>query len=272
MRLIAHISDLHFGRLDPLVVEGLLTDLSAARPWLIVISGDLVQRAKRRHFRAARIFLDRLPAPYLIVPGNHDIPTYNVLLRLLDPFGNYRRFITTDLSPRLIEADIAVLGLTTPRQFILNFAHGRINHAQVEQVHEVFAPLPNSVFKVLVTHHPFLPPPDEPTKSLTGRAETVMPHLAASGVDLMLAGHYHLGYSGDIRSHHHQVERSVLVVQASTATSTRLREPANSYNLIRIDPPQVSVTIRSWTGDAFATTTTEIYTRTAKGWMRPDKA
>ena len=84
MKTLAHISDLHFGRTDPERVKGLEDELARARPDLVVVSGDLVQRARVSHFIAARAFLDRLPFPYLVIPGNHDIPVFNPLKRFLD--------------------------------------------------------------------------------------------------------------------------------------------------------------------------------------------
>ncbi|WP_042703261.1 metallophosphoesterase, partial [Azospirillum sp. B506] len=109
MKRLAHISDLHFGRIDQRVVDGLLADLRAQAPDLIIISGDFVQRAKARHFEEARVFLEKLPFPYMAVPGNHDIPVYNVFKRFTDPYGHYRRYISNDFSPLHIDDEIAVL-------------------------------------------------------------------------------------------------------------------------------------------------------------------
>lgn len=266
MKTLAHISDLHFGRIDQRVVDGLLSDLTLQRPDLIVISGDLVQRAKPRHFEAARAFLRELPFPYLVVPGNHDIPVYNLFRRFTDPFGHYRRYISADLSPFHIDSDIAVLGINTARPIIMDFSEGRLNKAQVQRVREVFCAVPDTVFKVLFTHHPFLPPPDSPGTRLVGRHKLALPALESCGVDLMLAGHLHKAYSGDIMSFHTQVARSILVAQASTATSTRLRNEANAYNLIAIDPPQVTFEVRSWEGAAFTAGLVSTWRKEGQRW------
>ena len=271
MKTLAHISDLHFGRIDAVVVEGLLRDLVLKQPDLIVISGDLVQRAKRRYFAEARAFLERLPFPYLVVPGNHDIPVYNILNRFIDPFRNYKRYISRDLSPFHVDAEIAVLGLNTARSVILDFSHGRINRAQVERVREVFKELPDGVFKVLFTHHPFLPPPDAPNTRLVHRHKLALPALEEAGVDMLLAGHLHKAYSGDLATFHTGVARSILVAQASTATSTRTRNEANAYNLIAIDAPQVSVEVRGWNGTEFIHAACSTYRRSGHRWVLQER-
>jgi 3',5'-cyclic AMP phosphodiesterase CpdA len=266
VKTLAHISDLHFGRIDQRVVEGLLADLTAKAPDMVVISGDLVQRAKPKHFKAARAFLDRLCSPYLVVPGNHDIPVYNLFQRFTDPFGNYKRYISQDFSPVYIDSEIAILGINTARSLIRDFSHGRMNTMQIQRVREVFSPLPETVFKVLFTHHPFLPPPDAPATKLVGRHKLALPALESCGVDLLLAGHLHRAYSGDIMTHHTQVARSILVAQASTATSTRLRNEANAYNFITIDQPRVTFEVRSWEGAAFTGGLVSTWVRQGHRW------
>ncbi|AWU93511.1 metallophosphoesterase family protein [Azospirillum ramasamyi] len=266
MKRLAHISDLHFGRIDPHVVEGLLADLTVQAPDLIVISGDFVQRAKVRHFEEARAFLEKLPFPYMAVPGNHDIPVYNVFKRFTDPFGNYRRYITSDFSPLHVDNEIAVLGINTTRPVIMDFSEGRMNKKQIARVREVFCGMPDTVFKVLFTHHPFLPPPDMPKTQLVGRHKLALPALESCGVDLLLAGHLHKAYSGDIMSFHTQIARSILVAQASTATSTRLRNETNAYNLITVDMPTVTFEVRSWEGAAFTGGLVSTYRKHGHRW------
>lgn len=270
MRTVAHISDLHFGRIDRLVVEGLVADLMRVAPDMVVISGDLVQRAKDSHFRQARAFLERLPFPVMVVPGNHDIPVYNVFLRFTNPLRLYRHYISRDLSPVHVDTEIAVLGLNTARSAILDFSEGRLNQIQIARIKEVFGALPPTVFKILFTHHPFLPPPDAPATRLVGRHRLVVPMLEACGVDLVLAGHLHRAYSGDMMTHHTQVARSILVAQASTATSTRRRNEANAYNRIVIGREDgahtVTLEVRSWDGAFFTPGPVSRYHRDGDRW------
>lgn len=266
MRTLAHISDLHFGRIDHKVVEGLLADLAITRPDLVVISGDLVQRAKRSQFEQARDFLARLPYPYMVVPGNHDIPVYNLFKRFTDPFRLYKHYISRDFSPVHVDDEIAVVGLNTARSVVFDFSHGRVNSEQIGRVRSVFSGVPETVFKVVFTHHPFLPPPDRPNTRLVGRARSALPALEACGVDLLLAGHLHRAYTGDIMSFHTQVARSILVAQASTATSTRLRNEANAYNFISVSMPTVRLEVRSWEGAAFSRGLVSTWERDGTRW------
>src|SRR5438270_804255 len=125
MRTLVHLSDLHFGRIDPAVVDALAVAVSTLRPHLVAISGDLTQRAREREYRAAREFLDRLPRPQIVVPGNHDVPLHNVVQRFFGPLTLYRRYISNDLEPFFIDDEIAVAGVNTARS--LTWKGGRIN-------------------------------------------------------------------------------------------------------------------------------------------------
>ena len=107
MRTVVHLSDLHFGRVDPGMIEPLVTTVKALQPDLVAISGDLTQRAREREFREARTFLARLPSPQIVVPGNHDLPLHNVFKRFVDPLRLYRRCITDNLEPFYADEEIA---------------------------------------------------------------------------------------------------------------------------------------------------------------------
>src|SRR3954464_6584162 len=132
MRTLVHLSDLHFGRVDAALLQPLQQLVTRLAPDVLVVSGDLTQRAKSEEFKAARAFLDTLPGPQIVVPGNHDIPLYNVASRFLAPLRKYTRYVTLDLTPEYVDEEIAVLGINTARS--LTFKDGRINREQVEQI------------------------------------------------------------------------------------------------------------------------------------------
>lgn len=249
MRTIAHISDLHFGREDNLVKEGLLKDLDCLNPHLIVISGDFTQRGRVSQYMKAGDFLKSLKHKYLAVPGNHDIPLFDIFTRFFFPLNRFRRFISKENSPYYIDEEMAVLSINTARS--LTWKNGRISIEQIKHIEEVFSKADNSLFKVLVTHHPFIPPPGNPGIRLVGRSKRAMNVIERTGIDLLLSGHLHLGYSGDIRTYYRKNKRSLISVQAGTAISKRRRNEANGYNLITFENDDLTIVVRSWKDGSF---------------------
>src|ERR1051325_9213684 len=118
MKKIFHFSDIHFGGAQaPNVAEAILAEIATIRPDVVVVSGDLTQRARTAQFREARAFLDRIEAPKVVVPGNHDVPLWNVVDRFFSPLEKYRRWITDDLNPIYKDDDLVVMGIDTTRSF-----------------------------------------------------------------------------------------------------------------------------------------------------------
>jgi len=265
MRLVAHISDLHFGMEDEQIIEGLLDDVAGFHPSVVVISGDLTQRARKKQFEAARAFIRKIPVPCLVVPGNHDIPLYDVVRRVLKPLSRYRHYITTDLNPVFQDDELMILGTNTARAAA--FKNGRISTAQIRILADKFCAAGSHLFKVLVTHHPFLPPLDNPYAVLVGRGALAVEALEPCGIDLLLAGHYHRDYLGDLQSHYITVKRSILVAQSGTTISKRTRGEKNSYDRIIIDLPDICFDRYAWDGRRFAKTMTTPYKKVNGAWQ-----
>jgi 3',5'-cyclic AMP phosphodiesterase CpdA len=268
MRTLAHLSDLHFGRIDEELLGPLRSTLYQLDPDLVIVSGDLTQRARARQFRAARAYLDALPHPQLVVPGNHDVPLYNVFRRFFNPLKNYRRYISEEEEPTFIDDEIAVVGVNTARS--LTIKGGRVNEEQVEHVRARLCSLPESIVKIVVTHHPFDVPLECDPDHVVGRAPIALRMLAACGADVLLAGHLHTTHTGESTERHSVEGYTGLVVQAGTATSTRERGEENSFNVLRVDRDRVRVEHHTWQSGpkVFAATQTESFTRAPAGWVR----
>jgi 3',5'-cyclic AMP phosphodiesterase CpdA len=268
MRTIVHLSDIHFGRVDETVVGPLIETVGQLAPDLVAVSGDLTQRARSHQFKAARAFLDALPQPQIVVPGNHDVPLHNVFTRFAQPLHKYRRYITEDLRPLHIDDEIAVLGVSTARSFTIK--GGRINQEQVDWMRDRLCTLDPEIVKIVVTHHPFDLPEGHDESSLVGRARMAMEGLADCGADVFLAGHLHVSHTTHSAIRYKIKGHSALVIQAGTATSERGRGEANSFNVIRIERPKISVERLEWLPErgVFAPAGTEDFRHTPDGWIR----
>lgn len=256
MARIAHLSDVHFGAHDPKLVDALAAWLVEHRPNLVVVSGDFTQRARVKQYRAACEWIDRIEQDGLAVlgvPGNHDVPLYDVVRRFMRPLNRYKRFIDDDLCPWFESDRLAVLGINTARSF--TFKDGRINREQMEHIRESFAGVPDEKTKILVTHHPLFAMPigeEGALSKVVGRHEDALRAVADAGVHILLAGHFHRTFTGSARM---MVENAgpALVVQAGTATSTRIRaDEAQSFNWLYVHANDlVDLQVVTWTGDRF---------------------
>lgn len=248
MRTLVHLSDLHFGRINYATVRPLAAFVNDARPDLVAVSGDLTQRARVEEFREAREFLDSLPFPQIVVPGNHDLALYNPVERFLRPMRTYHRYISENLEPVYADEELAVMGINTVR--LLTIQKGRINMRQVARIEEWLCPFREGTAKILITHHPFDLPEGGSTRRIVGRARKVMRRLAGCGADVFLSGHLHLGLIG-LSTVRYEIEGlSALIVQAGTATSTRRRGEVNSFNILRIQYPEIEVAQINWDSES----------------------
>lgn len=274
--MVGHISDIHFGRVDPRIAAALLADLKKQKIDLLVVSGDFTQRARVGQYRQAADFIDKIPTPRLVVPGNHDIPLWNMLRRFTSPLGRYKKFVSENLWPVFSDEEIFVLGINTARPFTPSlhgfWKDGEVSDWQLQKIRDLFLQAPNHTTKILVTHHPFIPSPETPVHDIVRNAGKALAVLESVGVDLMLAGHLHLGYLGDVRTHHEAVKRSMLSIQAGTAISTRLRSQPNAYNLIAIEPNRVRIEVRRFDGQQFVVFSIRQFDRVAEIWTESNRA
>lgn len=248
MLTILHISDLHFGPpYVPRVGEAVLEIAPKLNPHLIVVSGDLTQRAKPHQFAEAQQFLQRLPdVPRVVVPGNHDVPLYRLRERLFDPHVQYCKHISAELnhSQRCDGAVIVGLDSTAPRRSISN---GRIHAGQLEFCAEAFRDTPPGAARIVVAHHHFAPAPDYERDQVMPGSKRAINRFVELGVDVILGGHLHRAYIGnslDLYPGAHR-ETGIVIAQCGTTTSRRGRareREKNSFNLIRIGEQMLRIT------------------------------
>jgi 3',5'-cyclic AMP phosphodiesterase CpdA len=243
MSVLLQISDTHFGTERAPVVEALVAFATQQRPDVVVLSGDITQRASRAQFRVARAFVDRLPAPVLTIPGNHDVPLFNVPARLMHPYGHYREAFGDDLEPVHASADLLVACLNTTRWW--RHKNGEISADQVERVAARVASAAPGQLRVIVVHQPVAVPQAGEVHNLVRRHALAVHRWAEAGADLVLGGHIHLPYAMPLP----ELSRPLWVVQAGTAVSHRVRgEQPNSVNLLRWghDAPLGQCVIERW--------------------------
>ena len=270
MTKLIHLSDLHFGAHDDKLVAAVESRIDDEKPDLVVISGDFTQRARTDQFEQACAFLTRVRErghDVLAVPGNHDIPLYDVLRRFLSPLTRYRKYIDETLCPfhEIAGAGAAVLGVNTARS--ATFKDGKISHEQIAFIRETFERVDSSVPRVLVTHHPIfaLPTGDGMGKPIDNQGD-VLDMIGTLGVDILLAGHNHRASHQDSADF---VTKSTvaLVIQAGTATSTRVRGENQSFNIIELDGETVKVTLVGWKDVDFENGDPAHFTRKDGRWV-----
>jgi 3',5'-cyclic AMP phosphodiesterase CpdA len=269
---IVHLSDLHFGRVDPRVASALRDELVREPPDLVAISGDFTQRARRREFDDARDFVQSLPGHKLCIPGNHDLPLYAMLERFRTPTARFRRAICEQPMPLWTDGLACVIGIDSTRPVVpmpRPFTEGAVSARQLNDLQAAFDRHWASV-RVVVLHHPLVLPPARVRFARPIRnAARVLTRLSAMGVDLVLFGHLHLTLA-DLIADPVQQARAMLCVMAGSATSTRLRAEANSYNRISLQNDACRIDVRAWTGSGFGTVRVDEFIRRVGHWSRSE--
>lgn len=261
---LAHLSDLHFGKIaHPRIVDALVDELNSSDFTLVVISGDLTQRAREVEYQAAAAMLQAIEPPTLVVPGNHDVyPWWSPFKRIFTPLARFEKHVSDEATPTFEADGLAVLGI--------NSAHGRtvkggrIGRKAQAAVSEFFDPRPQTVFKVLVVHHHLTQIQALGPHDVARKARRTLDRATQSGVDLVLCGHLHISHIEPIEIV--PEKHRLVIASAGTATSSRGRRKhreTNFYNVVNVDDDQFTVEERRFaTGDRrFSSDHTTRFTR-----------
>ena len=235
MTRVMQISDPHFGTAQPVVMEALVRMAREQQPDVLVLSGDITQRARNAQFTQARAFCDCLAIPQMLsLPGNHDIPLFNLYQRFFTPYARYLRAFGPELERSLSTPALNIIGVNTTRRW--RHTNGEVSGAQVERVVVELGRSDPAQLRIVVVHQPVhvLRAKDEHDR-LRGW-EPAVRAWARAGADIVMGGHIHLPYVCDLSSRLAGLGRRLWCVQAGTALSTRVREGIpNSVNLLRYE-------------------------------------
>lgn len=249
---IAFITDLHFGRLTDGIEASLLNDLHEQKPDLILIGGDVTQRGFSSQYRECQKFLANLPAEWLCIIGNHDVPAWNLFERFTNPYAQYRKFIAHEMNPTWVNDQVAVLGLNSARRMMRDWAweQGEISDKQITAAHDFFAQHADKT-RILMVHHPLTHPPTTPTRLLVRNYQNALEGFANAGADIICTGHLHLASVWDGKSLVPGREKPLWLLQGGTAMCDRLRGECNNYWMIDLGGGAPQFALRNFTDQKF---------------------
>ncbi|AOA57741.1 metallophosphoesterase family protein [Acinetobacter larvae] len=229
---LVHLSDLHFGTENLACLEAIQHFCQIQRPEVIVVSGDLTQRARSKQFISCKAFLDSLSCPYFVVAGNHDIPLFHLWRRLFRPFAGYQKYFAA-LEPVLETEHFYLIGLNSIRPYY--HSKGAISQSQIARVKQCLQYAPQNKLKLVVSHQPFI-------TQYSKHHRHDAPRLARAAIaqwqdyDLfaVLHGHLHQIACYDLKQEYNlDCAQPIFSLLAGTATSTRhYQQQANSFNVV----------------------------------------
>ncbi|MCJ8147427.1 metallophosphoesterase [Acinetobacter sp. A3.8] len=232
--MLLHLSDLHFGTELPERVQAVKKFCEQHQPELVIVSGDLTQRARFQQFYACRQFLESLNIPYLVVPGNHDIPLYHVWRRFFNPFGRYQLFFGAT-EKEIISEHFYVVGVNSIRPKY--HTKGYVSTKQIAEVEAKLKNAPEHLYKLVAVHQPFYCEPfDKHVDDCPVSGEIALRHWADAGLNGLLHGHLHQSAVYHLNQFYHlDVAQSVLDIHAGTTFSNRTHHgEENGFNVITV--------------------------------------
>ena len=238
MARLFHVSDLHFGREDKAAIRWFADLVRSEKPDAVVCTGDLTMRARKHEFAAAADWLQSLSVPVTVEPGNHDLPYFNPLARLLNPYRRYQAVEAMIERPLDLPGALIVPLKTTARLQFRNLSWGRVSRSGLKTALEILAEKPAGSVAIIACHHPLI------RTGFTGHGDThggadALALLAEAGADAVLSGHVHDAF--DVA--HHEAGRVVRLIGSGTL-SERLRSTRPSFNELRVEAGKLEVVAR----------------------------
>ncbi|MES2661658.1 MAG: metallophosphoesterase [Verrucomicrobiota bacterium] len=265
---LLHYSDPHFGAYDPRISRAAVEFAVELKPDLTMVSGDFSMRGRRFEFELARSWLRELPQPLVTLPGNHDVPGLNHILdRFFSPFGRYREYISEIEEPNLLLSDIGALATansSTPFGLHLDWSRGFLSPFQIHALSTFYEALPEGRLRVFGMHHPVVGS-GEKERALVSPLGMVTKFFETSKIDLLLAGHFHQSKIG-LFPEPTDSARRIVVSQAPSICSTRLKGEPNGFHLIHLAKDWVEIELWRWHGESFEPETTKAFHRVENGW------
>lgn len=255
---IVHISDPHFGTEDPVITNCLIRDVNKLNPDVIILSGDLTQRALKKQFLKASNLIKRLKAPKIVIPGNHDIPLYNFIERFINPFGRYKKYISTKEYPEFNTEHFSIIGVNTSTPF--RSQKGRIKEEDIAYLQKYFFDKSADLVKGVVVHHNAFPFEGLKGNSALENTNHFLSAMNKCGVDFIFAGHLHRSI---IHSFNEAgVNNNLIMLQAGTCVSSRLRKENNTFLVIKSTIEKYRIDFYVYNGESFQKTNSQTFDRT----------
>lgn len=249
MTSIIQFADIHFGVEDKDAMRAVAATVKTLKPDVIVICGDITQSGKKEEFYAARDWIQTLPGPKIITPGNHDTPMFGLIQRLFDPFGRYNTIIAPLSEPDYTDQHVSIMPLDTARgwQAKIDWSLGVVDMDSLDKtIDRLHATHPLTV-KMIAVHHPFIYPSSSPLHKETKNGAKFLKRLSELNIDIVLSGHVHVPFMLE-----RQPDETEIMSIGSGTLSVRRRDKPASFNHITIDSKTVSVTEIFWQDGKFS--------------------
>lgn len=243
---LIQISDTHFGTEQPQVTQALIRCINQHHPDLLVWSGDITQRARASQYRRAALFLGQLRYGDLIcIPGNHDAPMFNLPVRLLHPYYGFTHYMKQPLKTSWVDSSLLVVAFNSCN--LWHYKNGRVSAEELERVEGLLSSAPDTVFKLVVCHHPFDVIKETDEENLIRNAKAALDRWQHQGLDMVMGGHIHHQFCHSLQQRYTNLSRNIICCQAGTAISSRVRGGLpNSFMQLQLNRDKQQTRVLQW--------------------------